>query len=324
MRQEVALPPQWRCLEGKVHFVAQRTPTEYTCSCPRCGGDVHYDGSWPDRCVLFVDSHPLLWCRRCAIVAYPDQFGDKSYAQPTADELAKWHKELEAREEARRRSAERALEHLRNAKLWRRYYEALTPESRDYWAKRGIPFEYQDRWQLGWCDDFMYKCGGEDYVSPTATIPVFGPHAQPLNLKHRLLYPHFPNDKYRYELHGVPGPLYRCNPELEMTGPALVIEGEIKAMVTYVTLGNEKANVIGLPGATPAHETVKQLCQCERVLLVMDPGARDQAWRITGDIGRKKCKVLIPPMKLDDGILAAQMTAAELRSLLKTAVPAEA
>jgi hypothetical protein len=55
---------------------------------------------------------------------------------------------------------------------------------------------------------------------------------------------------------------------------------------------------------------------------VMDPGAEAQAAKLAGQIGRRKTRVLIPPDKIDDGILARGLGAADVRALLRGAVPA--
>lgn len=66
--REAALPPQWACLTGKVLFVQQHSPTEWSSTCPECGGDVHPSGEWPDRCRLFVDEQKLHSQTRYAIM----------------------------------------------------------------------------------------------------------------------------------------------------------------------------------------------------------------------------------------------------------------
>ena len=78
MPREHPLPPHWAVLAGKVDYVQRVSNTEYSSSCPQCGGTPHPNGELPDRCRLFVDEHPTLFCRKCGLVAYPDQFGADS------------------------------------------------------------------------------------------------------------------------------------------------------------------------------------------------------------------------------------------------------
>lgn len=318
MKRNVPLPPEWRCLEGRVRYVQQVSDVEWASECLQCGGDVHPDGEWPDRMRIFADGKPLLWCRRCGMVKYPDQLGDRQYKRPTPEELEQRRQEILAREMERKRSAERAIEHLRNARLWETYHKGLNVSGRSYWRQRGIPDSLQNYWKLGWIDEYMEHYGDDDYLGQSATIPLFAKGWQAVNIKHRLL--HMPDNirKYKYELRGVPQPLFLANPELDLTGHVYAIEGEIKAMVTWLTLADRKAVVVGLPGATPSAEIIGQFANAERVTLVLDPDAREQAAKIAAAIGRK-CRVLIPPMKIDDGINELRPTRRELLRLLECA-----
>jgi hypothetical protein len=102
----------------------------------------------------------------------------------------------------------------------------------------------------------------------------------------------------------------------------IVVEGEIKAMCTFARLDDSKVRMVGMPCLTPGDDTIEKLGKADRVTLIVDPGARKQAWDLTGKIGRHKCWVLIPPMKIDDGILANNMTKRYLELMLRTARPA--
>jgi len=321
MKQECALPPEWRCLEGKVRYVVQHSPREYSCSCVKCGGDVHADGDWPDRCRLFVDAHPTLWCRRCGLVAFPNSFGDDKYAKPTPQELEKWRTERVQAEQDRKRSAERALEGLRSSKVWQHYHDQIGREGRAYWTNRGIPESLQNYWKLGWIDEYILNCHDETYLTQSATIPIFGLGWQPVNVKHRLLQAPDNAGKYRYEIHGQPQPSFICNPDISLDGLVYAIEGEIKGMVVWLTLADRDVHMVGLPGCTPSSEAVSQLQQAERVVLVLDPGAEDAARKLAIAIGVKRCRILIPPMKIDDAILAIKPTKQELGRLLNMAEP---
>lgn len=321
MRKDVQLPPEWACLAGKVSYICQHSNTEFSSSCPFCGGEIHQDGSYPDRCRLFVDTHPLLYCRKCQRVAYPDQFGDDNYGKPSEAEMLAWRQKRITEEEERKAKAERALEFLRSSRIWEQYHKALTPEGREYWRGRGIPDSLQNWWKLGWQDEYMLKRDDEDYMGQSATIPIFAKDWQVVNVKHRLLY--FPDNigKYRYQLSGQPQAMFLANPDIEIGGQVYVIEGEIKAMVTWLTLDDKEACMVGLPGCTPSADIVNQISKAERVVLVLDPGAEDAAAKIARTIGIKKCRVLIPPVKIDDGILATRPSKRELGAYLRTAVP---
>lgn len=324
MRQETPLPPEWRCLEGKVHYVVRHSPKEYSCSCPKCGGEVHADGDFPDRCRLFVDAHPTLFCRRCGLVSFPDAFGDSGFEKPTPAELEHWRVQRVQAETDRKHSAERALANLKDSRVWEQYHRQLNNDGRKYWRERGIPDSLQNYWKLGWIDEYLLSFKDETYLTPSATIPLFSAGWQPLNIKHRLLYPPEGAGKYRYELYGQPQPLFLSNPDIPLDGLVLVIEGEIKAMVAWLTLANRETRVVGIPGCSPSQDVISQLMQAERIVLVLDPGAEEAARKLALTLGIKRCRVLIPPMKIDDAILAIKPSKQELGRMLNMALPLEA
>lgn len=314
MSKPAPLPLEWQCLEGTVIGVQRESAKTYTCSCPSCGGDVHPNGELPDRCTLWVDGHPSLHCRVCGFKAYPDQFGDTRYEPPTPAEIEARRQERIAYEVERKRSAEKALAHLRDDAVWLRYYAELEQhaEGRRYWEQRGFPPEWIAWWKFGWNPRSVWDC-------PTATIPIFGLGWQPLNIKHRLVG--VEKGKYRYELSGQEQPLFMCNPKIPLGGHVYAVEGELKAAVVYMHQGDPNACVVGLPGKEPRTGIIEQLQAADRVTLILDPGAEQAAHDLALRIGQSKVRVLIPPMKIDDGIIACGMTSRDVRRLLAQATP---
>ena len=310
------LPQRFQPLANAVRYVQQVSHREFCSSCPKCGGDLHPSGEWPDRFRIFVDEHPLAWCRRCGYIWYPDMAD--GYQPPSPEELERWRREQEAREEGRRRSAERALAHLRSQELWRQYHEMLDARARQWWRSQGIPDAFQDWWGLGWEHDTSR------WSVQSATIPLFGMDGQVLNIKHRLMDES--KGKYRYHVPGLPAPMFLCDHEKPLEDHVIAIEGEKKAMVTYVTMDDPDACVVGLPGLNPSPEVQKQLSQAERVTLVLDPGSDRRGpdgWspmgRLVHSVGRRKCRVLILPDKIDDVLLAMNANKHECRWLLRQA-----
>ena len=313
MPRPATLPPAFGSLCHGLQYVQHVSDIEYSAECPECGGIVHPNNEFPDRFRLFLDGHPRAWCRRCGYFVWADQV-DKDASPPTPQALDQWRKEQVAREEARKRSAELALTNLRKRETWRIYYDQLGPMGRAYWAKRGISWAWQDWWRLGWQPESRWGV-------PTATIPIFGYQWEAQNIKHRLIGVTEVGGKYRYELYGQQQALFLCNPEKPLGGHVIVVEGEIKAAVTFATLDDSKVNMVGLPGATPGQHIVEQFAECDKITLVLDPGAEKHARQLAKQLGKKRCRVLTPPMKIDDGILAAQMTGQDVRRLLNQAVP---
>jgi hypothetical protein len=321
MPRESPLPPQWACLEGRVRYVQRHSAKEYSCSCPKCGGEVHEGGEWPDRCRLFIDNSPRLWCRRCGLVAFAGSFEkNATFGRPSPEQLEKWRQEQIVREEARKRSAERALAHLRDEKLWEKYYNESGTIGKAYWLKRGIPQPWQDWWGLGWCADYTTWEAGQPYHTASATIPILDAHRELLNIKHRLIVPPASGGKYRYELTGQgANALFLADPDASLTGQVVAIEGECKAMVVKATL-DDMTTVVGLPGMTPGPAIIKVLSDAESVVLVLDPGSQAQARKLSGEIGRGKTKVWIPAAgKVDDNILEMGATKYDVQRWLSMA-----
>lgn len=313
------LPPVFAQYTSKVEYIQQVSPTEWSSTCPICKGSIHDDRSWPDRCRWFTSGNPCGWCRVCGKLFWPDQA--EGYKPPTPAELEHWRQERVKAEQERKRSAERALEGLRSSKIWEHYHSQLGRDGRAYWTKRGIPDSLQNYWKLGFIDEYILKFRDESYLTQSATIPIFGLDWQPINVKHRLLQAPENAGKYRYEVHGQPQPSFICNPDIPLDGLVYAIEGEIKAMVTWLTLADRNARMVGLPGCTPSGEAIAQLAQAERIVIVLDPGAEEAAQKLAITLGVKRCRVLIPPMKIDDAIIAIKPTKQILGKLLATAQP---
>jgi hypothetical protein len=316
MTREAQLPAQWQCLEGRVHFVQKVTAVEYHASCFACGGSPHPNGEWPDRLVLIADEHPRCFCRKCGLKAFPDQLGDSTYSRPSPEQVETWRREMEEREQDRKQSAERALAHLRDTKLWERYADMCGDREQQHWIARGIPSGFQVLWTLGF-----------DHQRQSLTIPLFDASGNIANIKHRYLDPPPGRGRYFYELPGQPQPMFRCTPEEPLTGNVTVVEGEIKAMVLFVTLDDSNERIVGLPGLNPSAGIVKELEQAEQITLILDPGADKRGpdgqpapgAKVVMDLGRGRCRVLIPPAKIDDMLLAMAADRWDARRLLKQA-----
>lgn len=324
MSHAAPLPAEWACLEGRVNCVQQESRTTWTSSCPLCGGDVHPDGAPSDRFVMFVDDHPTGTCRKCGSVVYPDQFGDGTYQRPSPEELEQRRQKERARQQRIKATAEAAIRHLEDDQLWARFYDDLRADGRAYWEQRGVPRAWQDLWQLGMRRDWRLPgVDGNWYALDAASIPLRDANAKVLNLKYRLVNPpDAVKGRYRYHVKDVPGAPFICNPYKGVEGDVLVVEGEIKAMVTFATLDDADKQALGMPGLTPGPATVEALKDAERITLVTDPGSREQTWALVKSLGRERCRVLIPPAKIDDAIIASHMNKRELGRLLANAIPA--
>lgn len=218
--------------------------------------------------------------------------------------------------------AQRALEKLRQARSWLAYHDELThnEQARQLWAKRGIRSSFQDYWKLGYCNDFTVSAGDSMHHTPTLTIPIHDSAWQVVNVRHRLLNPPKPNDKYRPDRPGLQASPFIANPTVGYDAArVLVVEGEIKAMVTYETLWNgdeqDTPQVIGIPGKTQFRGLVDAL-KGHDVYVCLDPDAGAEAIEAARLVGGK---VITLPMKIDDAILARELDARALAWRLATA-----
>ena len=239
-------------------------------------------------------------------------------AQHAAEQAARAIAEMEAQIQ----KAQSVLDELRRAQRWLAYHQNMLerPDAREMWRQRGLPDDWQDFWKLGYCDAFTVGTDQGPWVTPTLTIPVFGAGADwpVMNIRHRLLKPPKPNDKYRPDRPGLSSVPYIANPFLGWdTDPILVVEGEIKSMVTFRTVWDkgQTMQVIGIPGKTQFRSIAAQLMGHD-VYICFDPDADQQAIEAARAVGGK---VIYLPIKIDDAILSGNLDQRSLQFRLKTA-----
>lgn len=216
--------------------------------------------------------------------------------------------------------AQKALTELREVQSWVEYHKHLDDDDgrpRTMWESRGVPEWYQDWLKLGYDPSHVFWAGAE-YQSPTLTIPIYEPQTwNVLNVKHRLLGKISDQfGKYRPEKSGLPAQLFPASPDLPISGKVFVVEGEVKAMVTWVTLGDAEAQVIGLPSKNPNEAMIKQLSACDDVTLCLDPDADPLS------VGRQidtRVRVMRLPDKIDDYIIANKLDGDWLKNQLRMA-----
>ncbi len=321
-RHADSLPPIFAQYADRVEFVRRVSEREYSSTCPKCGGTQHPDRSWPDRCRWFLDGKPLGWCRQCHGLFWPDQA--PGWQPPTPAELETWRERQEEQQRRRQETAQKALAWLQSNKPWLAYHEALDDFARAYWHRRGLADFWLDYWQLGWRRDWgFHQQDGYVHRTASAAIPLLMHDGSCVNVKHRLIDPppDAPNMRYLYEIKDQEEPPFICNREVPLAGHVIAVEGEIKAMVCFATLDDGQAVMVGLPGTNPAPEILDQLRAADRVTLIMDPGAGRQLAALARAIGVRKCRGLIPSMKIDDGILASKLDSHGLQRYLESAFP---
>jgi hypothetical protein len=215
-------------------------------------------------------------------------------------------------------AAQSAMKELQEARQWERYHQALEDSdyARELWERRGIPQVWQDLWRLGYCENFRVSTGEGSLVTPTLAMPIFGPGWELLNIRHRLLNPLKPSDKYRPDKPGLKSQVFMTDPDLGMNAENfLIVEGEIKSMVTYITLDSTKWQVLGVPGKTWFHKISDQL-RGKRVVICFDPDADIEAAKAAKETGGKIIRL---PVKIDDIINDGGLDKNGLRNLIKGA-----
>lgn len=211
--------------------------------------------------------------------------------------------------------AEAARAELQAAQIHLYYHEHMPACSYQNWLDRGLNDSDIGFWYLGGKEDYIVN----GYHTPTLTIPIFDTQRNLLNVKHRLINPNpqKPNDKYRPEREGLgPFPPFLAVPEMGYDGATiLVLEGEIKAMVTWARCGNIEMQCIGVPGRSNYKPLTEKLFG-KNVVVVPDPGAEKDAIAFAKQVSGK---VLMLPDKIDDLITRNHFDADWLNSLMKQA-----
>ena len=317
MIRPAELPPEFGEIRYKLHYVQRATNNEYSSECPTCGGVPHQSGDLPDRCRWFDDGRPRGWCRQCGAIFWPDM--ENGY-KPDPAELKRWQDEREEAEKRTKAKAEHALDLIRQERVWLRYYEQQTDESRQRWVSWGIPSYWQDYYKLGYDPAHVVYSGGDEWQTPTMTIPIFEPITyNVLNVRHRLLNPQKPGDKYRPERAGLPQSLFVACPDMKIGMDTLIVEGEKKAMVTWITSDNPLIQVVGLPGCSPKQDLLKQFEESDPIYICLDPDAQDKADDIGRSLGKDRCRIIDLPGKIDDLIIDYGLDKNAINGLINTA-----
>ena len=227
---------------------------------------------------------------------------------------------------------EKAAADLEQARAWEEYHANLDrmPGKRVLWQQRGVPDAWQDIWRLGYTSDFAVWEAGEDqswqkaWTTPTLSIPVFQPGWKIATIRHRLLQPKDPGDKYRPERTRLGSHPFLANPETEVKGPVLVVEGEIKAMVAYVTADTPNLQVVGIPGKHQFTHFTEMLASADPIYILPDPDAQEYGSRLAQILGLSRCRVIRLRIKVDDAILGGLLDKRGLQRLIQFAPKAKA
>lgn len=303
--------------ENKTGFVIYRDcdgHQRWRCYSDSCGGGDVFD---------FV----MRWKGLDFVGAYRWLGGEDTPINPAEMERLAHQRAEHARIIAEEKAADyaRALDDLRTARTWIAYQKELheCPDARELWRKRGIPDDWQDWWSLGYCPSFPVGTEAGRWITPSLTIPVFGPGTDRdkwpvMNIRHRLLNPPKPNDKYRPDRPGLHSTPYIANPFAGWdTDPLLICEGEVKTMVTFRTIwqNGDTIQVIGIPGKTAFRNIIDNL-RGHDVYICFDPDADKEAEEAARLVGGK---IMHLPTKIDDAILAGALDRTAIQFRMRAA-----
>jgi len=313
--REATLPPEIIARFGHLQYAIQRGQHEISSLCPKCGDSEHSGSDYPDRFRIFTNGKIRFWCRRCGFKGFAD---DNRKDFVITDEVRQqWLQERLEREEQARRSSDHALELLRHEQAYLLYQQQMDDYARGWWRSKGVVDWMLERFKLGYCASRSVWYHGAEYSTPTATIPVFEVGGELVNIRHRLIKPPEPNDKYRPERAGLPASLYLTEPEQAPRGLTILVEGEIKAIIVWAYFQeSHRVTVVGVPGKNPRDELIQQLSECDPVYVALDPDAGTQAHQIAKRLG-SRARIVKLPVKPDDFFVRYGGTVTEFEAAIK-------
>lgn len=330
--REASLPVEFSELFGHIQYVQRKSPYEYSSSCPKCGGNIHSDGDFPDRFIMLMPERakakiPFGWCRKCGYRWWPGQGNNQEVDQETIALLQQQAKEAEERRNAERL---RKLAEFSTHELWEELHRRMGDEQRRWWREAGIPDEWQNYLKLGYTPDKPYNVLKELRHSPAYTIPYFGYDFVFKTMQYRLCNPDNPLDRYRFE-QGLGTAYYMTTPSIEIRDEVIICEGAKKSMVVKIW-GEPNTTVLAVPSKNDWRGCgiLEAVQQCGRVYILFDPDCYEEPpdsqanWKpqpimFAKEIG-DSARIIECPVKADDAFIHYNMSDDEWFAFKKQAV----
>lgn len=301
------LHPDLAARWGNLLFQKYHGSNEWSAMCPQCG-DMDHDPATgdPDRFRMWGPEggkNARGWCRSCGLFAWADEGEDYASPTPEAIEAASVERERLAAQELERTKAK--LRAIDSSDFWRRYHDTMTPPQRQEWHQRGVCDYLVDYYSLGFRTDYTLAWNGQEWVLPALTIPHYAGDWHISNIQYRIQQPPAGAGKYR-QTAGLPAAMFRTEPEQDLKGAVLVVEGAIKSIILYQHLGSSPLGfplaIVGIPSKMPSIEMISQLAQAEPVYLLLDPDAYvdGSVNRVATKLGRERVMIAKTPVKPDD------------------------
>jgi hypothetical protein len=329
-----------------VDFISKDTPLkkvsahEYAGACLRCGGTdrfrVNEERGWFCRQCQDEPGSGGHWHDILDYVQWRDgitfkqaylKLGGKGDITPERLEQVTAERRQAAKERQQKEEIDRqaAIGKLRTSGDWQRYNHH--PEAVGRWAERGITAEWVEYYGLGYNPGREFGNGEDRFTAASLTIPYWrwsnADGWEIIGLRHRL-FGDVPGGKYRPDVKDLGNHLFYTDPMTRrFFGKILVVEGEIKAIITWAALWDCIGNltrpdlwVIGIPGKSYKSEWIETLRQADKVFICLDPDAERDAARLAAEVG-DKAQVIKLPEKIDDMLLAGSLTIPTFQELLK-------
>lgn len=238
---------------------------------------------------------------------------DPAEANQRAAEIEKRAEQARAAVEAERA---RQLEKLHESEKHTLYHDALRENAagRQLWRSRGISEDWQAYWQLGYSPKFKYKTRAGLATSNTLVIPVKKVGGDVVTIRHRIVNA-LDGNKYRPEIAGLGAHPFICNTDIERANDLIIVEGEIKAMVTFATWDARGMQVIGVPSKSMMIEYIK-MARGRNTVVVPDPDGYAELQGVCKEVG---ARMLWVPEKIDDFIIEQNLNARWLHNAVKQA-----
>ena len=238
--------------------------------------------------------------------------------EPSPAEIVRRLEELEKKQAEQEKQIDE-INRWRKSEPWQTYHDNAPGWAVNEWERAGIPQDWQAFWRLGGVEEFTYTSGdGQRYTTPTLTMPIYAPKYETVcTVRHRLLKPHDPGDKYRPDMIGLGSHPFLADPDLgyDTANLTIVTEGEKKAAVTFLTYDRPLTQVIGVPGKGVWRDVADKL-RGQDVIVWLDPDAERQAWQMARDLGG--ARVVQFHHKIDDTIIKYNLGREWIDGLINT------
>lgn len=323
--RDIRLPSDLARRWGHLPDLANRGRKEWSAACPQCGGADRARHDRSDRFRMFAadNGHGARgWCRQCHYFA----FADDDQEQPSAEAIRIATAERLALTEKENKRIRDKIHRIADSNFWQAWHTDMAPEHRELWIQQGINEWAIETYQLGYCPDHKTMHNGQEWHSPTMTIPHFAPGWKWVNLQHRLLNPPEPGDKYR-QMAGLPSAMFLTEPDEAPSGPTIVVEGAKKAIVCYLNLA-PKYGVVAVPSKTPSQDILDQLKDADPIYLMLDPDAYITDGKTVPAINRilkrlhGRARIVQLPVKPDDFFTMYRGDSRDMTLFIKQAVAA--